>query len=49
MSKPSVRKNEFKGTLIDFKEIKVLIDKDNFSTQTNSTNYPVLALKKTQI
>ena len=49
MSKPSVRKNEFKGTLIDFKKIKVLTDKDNFSMQTNSTNYPVLALTKIQI
>ena len=29
MSKPSVGKNEFKGTLIDFNKIKVLTDKDD--------------------
>ena len=29
MSKPSVGKNEFKGTLIDLNKIKVLTDKDD--------------------
>ena len=29
MSKPSVGKNEFKGTFIDFTKIKVLKDTDN--------------------